>query len=731
MPKIMAIVEDIVFRNDSNGWTVASIKPDGGKKTSAVGVMPFLAAGERAVFEGEFVEHKDYGEQIKVESYEVVMPEKKSDIEKYLASGIVKGIGPATARLIVKKFGGEALDIMESHPERLAEIPGIGPNRARTIGESFALNIGMRNTMVFLQGLGIAAGTATKVASKFGEMTEVVVRNNPYRLADEVEGVGFKTADRIALSLGFTPESRVRLLSGIRYVLNEATLGAGHVYLPYSKLMAEATRILDADEDPVYNALAELIVDQQVITQEIGGETAVYLPRLYQAECETAKLARKLISRAEKGKLSPVRAEELIAHYEQATGVTLCAEQREAVLAAAFNGMTVITGGPGTGKTTSIRCLIMLVEQMGKVELCAPTGRAAKRLSEATGCQARTVHRMLEYAGDEDGFGRGEDNPVDADCVIVDETSMVDIFLARALLRAIKPGARIVFVGDKDQLPSVGAGNVLKDFIESGIVPVVKLTEIFRQAAESNIVMNAHRINQGAYPVILKKDTDFFLERRNTPAEAAASVVALVKSRLPAYLGIDGIKDIQVMAPMKKGDVGVYALNRLMQEELNPPMPGKPELRRGDALFRTGDKVMQTKNDYELEWTRGDEDGKGVFNGDIGYVSDVDRAEGALVVTFDDGRVAQYEDGTHLDELELAYCVSVHKSQGSEFEAVVLPLIAGPPMLMTRNLLYTAVTRAKRLVCVVGREECVQRMVDNNHIDMRYSALEERLRTVQ
>lgn len=730
MPSITGIVEDIVFRNETNGWTVASIKPDGGKRTSAVGVMPFLAAGERAVFEGEFVEHKDYGEQIKVHSYEVVMPEKKSDIEKYLASGIVKGVGPATARLIVKRFGGEALDIMEAQPERLTEIPGIGPNRARKIGESFALNIGMRNTMVFLQGLGIAPGTATKVCSKFGEMAEAVVRNNPYRLADEVDGIGFKTADRIALSLGFTPESRVRLLSGIRYVLNEAVLG-GHVYLPYGRLMAEAMRILDADEEPVYNALAELIVNAQLVTEEIAGETAVYLPRLCEAEKEIAQLAKRLILRAERGKLSPLRAEELIAHYEEATGVVLGGEQREAVLAAALNGMTVVTGGPGTGKTTSIRCLLMLLEQMGKVELCAPTGRAAKRLSEATGCQARTVHRMLEYAGDEDGFGRNEENPVDADCIIVDETSMVDIFLARALLRAVRPGARIVFVGDADQLPSVGAGNVLKDFIESGAVPVVKLTEIFRQAAESNIVMNAHRINRGAYPAILNRDTDFFFERRQSPGEAAASVVALVKSRLPQYLGIDGIKDIQVMAPMKKGEVGVYALNRLLQEELNPPMPGKAEFRRGDALFRVGDKVMQTKNDYELEWTRGDEDGKGVFNGDIGYVTEIDRGEGALTVAFDDGRVAGYEDGGHLDALELAYCVSVHKSQGSEFEAVVLPLVSGPPMLMTRNLLYTAVTRAKRLVCIVGREECMRRMVDNNHIDMRYSALEERLRAIK
>ncbi|MGI6239168.1 MAG: ATP-dependent RecD-like DNA helicase [Christensenellales bacterium] len=730
MPTITAVVEDIVFRNETNGFTVASIKPSGQKKTTAVGVMPFLAVGECAVFEGEIVEHKDYGEQIKVDSYEVVMPEKKSEIEHYLASGIVKGVGPATAKLIVKRFGKDTLDIMEANPERLAEVPGIGARRARSIGESFAVNIGMRRTMMFLQGLGITPNLASKVCTKFGDMTEIVVRNNPYRLADEVEGVGFRTADRIALALGFTMESRVRLLSGIQYVLNEAMLGGGHVYLPYARLMQEAMRILDADEDPVYNALAELIVNKQVVTEERGGETAVYLPRLFEAERDTARLAKRLIAGAAKGKLSPQRAQELIAHYEEATEVTLASGQREAVLAAAFNGVTVITGGPGTGKTTSLRCLILLLEQMGKIELCAPTGRAAKRLSETTGCPARTIHRMLEYTGDEEGFGRDEDNPIDADSVIVDETSMVDIFLMRALLRAIKPGARVVLVGDADQLPSVGAGNVLRDFIDSDAIPVVKLTEIFRQAAQSSIILNAHRINRGEYPVIQNRETDFFLERKQSPGEAAQAVVALVKSRLPAYLGIDGVRDIQVMAPMKKGDAGVHALNRLMQESLNPPAPGRRELRRGDALFRAGDKVMQIKNDYELEWTRGDEDGKGVFNGDIGYVLDAHFEDSALTVEFDDGRICKYEDGK-LDALELAYCVSVHKSQGSEFEAVVLPLISGPPMLMTRNLLYTAVTRARRLVCVVGREECMRRMVDNNHIDKRFSALEARLREIQ
>ena len=728
MAEFEVIVEEIVFRNDQNGFTVATVKPEGSRRLSAVGIMPFLAVGERVVFTGDMVEHREYGAQIKVTGYTALMPEKQSDIEKYLASGVIRGVGPATSKLIVRHFGDQTLDVLEAHPDWLTEIPGIGPKRARLIGESFAENVGMRRTMMFLQGLGISPNMAGKVCSKFGEMTETVVRTNPYRLADEIEGIGFRTADQIALGLGFERESRIRLLSGIRYVLNEAVGGEGHVYLPYTRLVDESMKILSAGEEAVLNAVAELIVSGQLIRQEVDGETAIYLPRLYEAECEVAQRVRRLeTARGKKSSLTPARADELISRYEAESGVMLCGEQREAVLAAAFNGVTVITGGPGTGKTTSIRCLIRLMEEHGSIELCAPTGRAAKRMTEATGRPARTIHRMLEFAGDEEGFGRDQDNPLDADAIIADETSMIDIFLMRALLRAVKPGARLVLVGDADQLPSVGAGNVLKDLISSGIVPVVKLTEIFRQAAQSNIVMNAHRINRGEYPVILNRNTDFFLERHRSLQEVAQSVVALVKRRLPGYLGVDPMRDIQVMAPMKKGDAGVFELNRLLQAELNPPSPGRAELKRADGLFRVGDKVMQTKNDYELEWEKDGDEGEGVFNGDIGYVTAIDRDEGTLTVEFDDGRVAEYTGG-ELEELELAYCMSVHKSQGSEFEAVVLPLFAGPPMLMTRNLLYTAVTRAKRLVCITGREECVRRMIDNNHIDKRYSALEMRLR---
>ena len=727
MSKFEGIVEEIVFRNDQNGWTVASIRLDGDKKRiSAVGVMPFLSAGEHAVFDGELAEHRDYGRQIRVSSYETTRPETKSGVERFLGSGLIRGVGPATAKLIVEYFGARALDVLESAPERLTEVPGIGPKKAAMIAESFAEHNGMRNTLIFLQNYGLTPALSMKVYKAFGDATERVLRANPYRLVDEIEGVGFRTADDIAMSLGFARESEFRLRSGIRYVLSEAANGAGHVYLPMPVLARRAAAILEAGEELVENALRALMLEDALIAEPVDDETAVYLPRFHRAECETARLLLRLRDGVRPAKLSEREALSQIDGYERDAGVQLCAEQRQAALAAVREGIIIITGGPGTGKTTSINLIIRLLRRLGGVELCAPTGRAAKRMSEAAGCPAQTIHRLLEYSGESQGFGRDEDNPLDADAVIVDEMSMVDIFLMRSLLAALRPGTRLVLVGDVDQLPSVGAGNVLRDLIDSGAVPVVRLTEIFRQAGQSQIVLNAHRINRGEYPEIRTKGTDFFLERRQTPGAAAESAVALVKTRLPNYMGLDGLRDIQVMAPMKRGDAGVYALNALLQAALNPPRKGAEELVHGASTFRRGDKVMQVRNNYDLEWRRGGETGGGVFNGDIGYIIAVDRRERALTVEFDDGRVAEYDESL-LDDLELAYCMSVHKSQGSEFEAVVLPLISGPPMLMTRNLLYTAVTRARRLVVIVGREDCVRAMVDNNHIARRYSALDRRL----
>lgn len=732
MSKFEGTVEDIVFRNDQNGWTVAAVRLDGSGRTTIVGVMPFLSVGEHAIFDGELTEHRDYGEQIRASSYETTRPETKSGVERFLGSGLIKGVGPATAKLIVSYFGVRALDVLESEPERLTEVEGIGPKRAAMIAESFAMHNGMRNTLMFLQEYGLTPALSMKIYRTFGEMTESVLRTNPYRLVDEVNGVGFRTADDIAMRMGFTQSSEFRLRSGIKYVLSEAANSMGHMYLPMPVLEEEAGRILKADGETVSGILKALILEDALIAEKIEEDIAVYLPRFYAAECETARLLRRRWEGVRRVAPDEDAVLSQIADYEREEGVTLCAQQREAALSAVQEGVLIITGGPGTGKTTSINLIIRLMRDLGQVELCAPTGRAARRMSEATGHPARTIHRLLEYNGESQGFARDADNPLDADVVIVDEMSMVDIFLMRALLCALRPGARLILVGDADQLPSVGAGNVLRDLIAAHVTPVVCLTEIFRQAQQSQIVTNAHRINRGEYPVIRARHTDFFLERRETPAQAAESVVALVKTRLPGYMDLDSLRDIQVMAPMKRGEVGVFALNALLQSALNPPGRDakgreRPEIQHGGVIFRSGDKVMQVRNNYDLAWTRDEEKGEGVFNGDIGYIVAVDRRARALSVEFDDGRVADYDE-TLLDDLDLAYCMSVHKSQGSEFDAVVLPLISGPPMLMTRNLLYTAVTRAKKLVVIVGRENCIQAMVDNNHILRRYSALDWRLR---
>ena len=729
MSKFEGTIEDIVFRNEENGWTVASFHLDGSGRVSAVGIMPFLAAGEHVILDGELTEHRDYGEQIKVTAYEISMPQTRSALEKYLGSGMIKGIGPATAKLIVRKFGTETLDIMEAEPHRLTEIPGIGPKKAAMIAESFAMQNEMRAALIFLQGAGLTPALAMKVYRAYGDQSERVLRTNPYRLADEIDGVGFQTADGIARSLGFQADNPDRLASGVRYVLSQAAANMGHVYLPQHELTARAAEVLGVQQAQADAAIRAMRLADQLIFETVDDISAVYLPRLYRVECETAALILKRRNASQKKQLSAAEMERSIARCERKLGVTLGQAQREAVAKAVSGDLTVITGGPGTGKTTSINCILEMLEGGGTVELCAPTGRAAKRMSEATGRSARTIHRLLEYGGEVEGFKRDEENPIKADTVVVDEMSMVDIFLMRALLRAVKPGARLILVGDADQLPSVGAGNVLRDLIDSGAVPVARLNEIFRQAQQSRIVVNAHRINRGEYPLIQNRDTDFFLERRESAAEVSQSVVALVQRRLPGFLGVDSLRGVQVMAPMKKGALGVFQLNRVLQEALNPPSREKPELPRGDGVFRLGDKVMQVRNDYELEWTRGDEHGDGVFNGDIGYIVRLSRTDREMTVEFDDGRRAVYDDSM-LDELELSYCISVHKSQGSEFDAVVLPLLNGPQMLLTRNLLYTAVTRAKRLVVIVGREACMRGMVDNNRILRRYTGLAFRLRTM-
>ena len=735
MEVIEAFADETVFRNDENGYTVLIVRT-GRTRVSAVGILPPVASGEKLRITGEWVEHPVYGRQIKVHSCEIEKPTTLSGIEKYLSSGMIRGIGPATAKLLVKAFGEKTLDVLYAEPERLLEVPGIGEKRARMIQESYAEQAQQREAMLFLQSYGITPALAVKIFKQYGENVKQVVMKNPYRLVEDIEGVGFKTADRIAASLGVERDSEYRLSAGIKYALSEATGSAGHCYLPRPELCETARRLLGNDEDAIERMIDSLILDHQLTAQilprEDGeAEVAVYLPQTYRAECEVARRLREMLDAMPTSMTDDLTAQ--LDEIERMEGITLHPQQRLAIETAVKSGMTVITGGPGTGKTTIIKCIIRLLSVGGEIALAAPTGRAAKRMSEACGMEAKTLHRLLEYGGEEGDFARTQDNPLELDTLIVDEMSMVDIFLMRSMLRALVPGTRLIMVGDADQLPSVGAGNVLRDILDSGVVPSVRLTEIFRQDEKSMIVYNAHRINHGEAPRLNAKGSDFFFERASSPADAAARIVELCAVRLPNFLGLDPVRQMQVLSPTKKGDCGVYALNQLLQSRFNPSAPGKQERTRGDTTFREGDKVMQTRNNYQLEWQKegvfGWEKGQGVFNGDIGFVSGIDAQERTITVRFDDDREATYEGGD-IDDLELAYCISVHKSQGSEFPVVVMPAVGGPPMLLTRNLLYTAVTRARRMVMLVGREAAIEQMIANANIRRRYSALRWRLEQV-
>ena len=733
---LTAVVQETTFRNDENGYTVLRVG-SGRSQQTVVGMMPELSPGENVTFEGVWTEHAVYGRQFNARTCTITPPTGKTAIEKYLGSGLIRGIGPSTAKMIVKHFGERALEIMDEHPERLTEISGIGPKKAAMIAESYIQQMGMRRTLVFLQNYGLSPNLAMKIAKYYGENTVELLRQNPYRMVMDIEGVGFLTADRIALSMGIDPQSEFRIRAALFYLMNEAAINGGHTYLPREMLVSRACQMLHAEEEVVSRQVSEAMLQKMLIGFSFEEcDEALCLPLYFHAETEVAyRLYQLMQSRPYKG----VRGlERRIARYEKDNGVTFSAKQKKAISSAVEEGVLVITGGPGTGKTTIIRCIIDMLREDNDILLCAPTGRAAKRMSEATGEEAKTIHRLLEYGGDEDTFARSEDYPLEADCVIVDEMSMVDVRLMRALLRAILPGTRVILVGDSDQLPSVGAGNVLSDILESEAVPSVRLTDIFRQDESSMIVLNAHRINNGENPVLRTRDTDFFFERKMLQSDAAQTICALLSERLPKYLGFprgqwqsEATRAIQVLSPTKKGDCGSFTLNRLLQNTLNPEAPGKDSIVHGETEFRVGDKVIQTKNDYQLEYTRktpfGTEEGSGVFNGDVGYIVRMDPAEHMLTVCFDDERFVTYQK-QQLDSLELAYCLTVHKSQGSEFPVVVMPVVGGPPMLMARNLLYTALTRARRLVVLVGREEVIAQMVANNHVAKRYTTLRNRLK---
>ncbi|NMA96044.1 MAG: ATP-dependent RecD-like DNA helicase [Clostridiales bacterium] len=729
MVEIKGTIEDIIFRNESNGFTVMDIRAEeDDTMVTCVGHVPSANEGEVIVVGGEWTFHPDYGEQLKIEKFSATAPSTLDGIEKYLASGLIRGVGPSTAKKIIDEFGSDSLDIIQYNPQKLTKIDGIGSKRVEMIASSYREQLEIKEVMMFLQKYGISTTFAIKIYKAYGDNTIRLLEKNPYRLATEISGIGFKTADNMAQSMGITKDSKYRVIAGTQYVLSMAS-SDGHTYIPKDKLIEMASDILAVEAAFIEEAIMTMAIESTVFIEVIDDVEVVYLAPFYHAE---VGVCRRLIelSLAEL-KSDTQNAEEQLTKFSKREGIFFADRQREAIIEAISNGVLVITGGPGTGKTTTINCIIELFEKQGlKVGLAAPTGRAAKRMTETTGKEAKTIHRLLEYGGmDGDGFfQKDEDDPLKSDVIIVDEMSMVDIILMNNLLKAITVGTRLIMVGDSDQLPSVGPGNVLRDIINSKIVKVVRLDKIFRQAGESMIVLNAHRINRGEYPKFNVKGRDFFLDRKEEPEDILKTLIDLVVDRLPGFSSIDPHEDIQILSPMRKGIVGVNNLNEVFQDVLNPPSRHKKERRYRDILFRQGDKVMQIRNNYNLEWKvkvgdRVSEEGEGVFNGDMGFIESIDLEEQTLTVIFDDNKEVVY-DFSLLDELELAYAISVHKSQGSEFPVVIIPIAWGPPMLMTRNLLYTGITRAREMVVLVGRERMLREMVDNNYIAERYSGLD-------
>ena len=727
---ISGYVDHIIYRNADNGYTVL-VLVCAEEELTCVGSFSDIAEGENIEAQGEYTDHPTYGRQFKVISFEEKAPQDAVAIERYLGSGAIKGIGVALAARIVRRFKEDTFRIIEEEPERLAEIKGISGRKAMEIAEQVNSKRDLRQAMIFLQKYGISTALAVKIYNQYGQEVYRILQENPYRMADDIDGVGFRTADEIASRVGIRTDSDFRIRSGIQYVLLQAS-GEGHTYLPMDELTRRSSSLLEIDPEHIEKHYMNLAMDRKLVLRQTDNVTQVYASSFFYMEANTATMLKQLDISYD---VPDIEIEERLRQIEKKTKMDLDEHQAEAVKEAVRNGLLIITGGPGTGKTTTINTIIRYFEMEGMdIFLAAPTGRAAKRMSETTGFEARTIHRMLELNGGVEGsagFERNEQNPLETDVIIIDEMSMVDISLMYALLKAVLAGTRLILVGDVNQLPSVGPGSVLKDIIDAELFHTVKLTRIFRQASTSDIIVNAHKINRGEPVSLDNKSMDFFFLKRYDADKIINVTLQLIKQKLPKFVEASEY-DIQVLTPMRKGLLGVERLNTILQQYLNPPDERKREKEHGSTLFREGDKVMQTKNNYQLEWEIRSkyglmiDKGTGIFNGDMGIIEEINDFAETMTISFDEGRTVEYPFKL-LEELELAYAITIHKSQGSEYPAVVIPLLTGPRMLMNRNLLYTAVTRAKKCVTIVGNDETFRQMIRNNSEQRRYSGLKDRL----
>lgn len=720
LEELCGVVEDVTYRREDTGFTVMDIFADD-EYVTVVGVLPELSEGESVRLMGTWGYHATFGKQFKAQLCERSMPSSSADLLRYLSSGAVRGIGPATAKKIIERFGENSFDVLENQPERLADIKGISLKKAKDISKIFNEQFAVRQIMISLERFGMTTHECLEAYKLYGANAVDMIKANPYALCSDIVGMGFERADAIASALPEPPDRAYRVSAGIVHVV-KYNLNNGHTCVPRKKLIAPSSGLLEADEDTIEAAIDALVESGRLISQMMNGKEFLFLPQIYSAE----KLAaQRILVMTKFPPAGRVTVEEDIEKIEKEENIHYESKQREAILTAANKGILILTGGPGTGKTTALNGILKLFELDGiDVALTAPTGRAAKRMSEITGKEAKTIHRLLEVEWDKHDrpyFSRNARNPISAGAVIVDELSMVDISLFASLLDALPLGCRLIMVGDSDQLPAVGAGSVLHDLILSGALPVVELKEVFRQAMQSRIVTNAHKIVSGQMPELHDKNNDFFFMKRNSAYDTAATVAELCTVRLPKAYSYSPINDIQVLCPSRKGETGTVSLNKRLQAVINPPSPEKKELQSGSRIFREGDKVMQIKNNYNIIWTKDSEEGTGVFNGDIGTVKKIDKANGCLAVWFDDKEAVYSTD--NLQELEHAYAITVHKSQGNEFNAVVIPVMGVVPQLCYRNLLYTAVTRAKKLMVMVGSEKQIRDMVENNTRSKRYSAL--------